>query len=905
MTISPWRAVARIAWRDAWRSKGRSLLVIALIGLPVFALTAGDVIYRTYQLSPIESYQRANGAASVEMTPTAAREVQNPAGTMSDALTRLRHVRVDAAGSPVVSVATVERLLGPGTHAIIRRTEASTTVRTKAGLGLAEIVGVDYAGPVASGIAHQLSGRPARSVHEVDVTPTLASEAGLQIGSVLRSYYPARRFTVVGIVSDPSGARVVEAFTVPAAIVGEDQGVDFLARTVRPVGWQELQRLNRLGWIVQSRQVVGHPPSTAEAGFDPQTATSGLSARVARPVLVSGVVIVGLALLEVILLAGPAFAIMARRQERALARVAAVGGRRRDLRNTVLAYGVVLGVTGGVAAIGLGVAAARLFLPLVGHLGHSRPGPFAVRPLDLAGILAVSLGTALAAAVVPARAAASTDVVAALAGRRPRRRARLRVPVAAALVSGLGVLVALGGARRGSSTTTLLAGLVLIELGLVIATPTLLLIVTSVGRYLPLAPRLALRDAGRNRSSAAPAVAAVMAAVIGCVVVLLGVTSETAMESRTYQPQALAGDVSVIVPAPSLAGPVAAAMHRDLPARSVQVLSDPGRDCASCSGVQIAPVVPPGQTRTTRYGQGSGGQAVIAGANALRALTGVDPPAAVAALDSGHAVVTDAWAVHDGVAALQVQTYRPDGTRTRVVHVPAVALTTGFPAAQVILPPALVASLGVGSHPYEVLADDRTMPTGAQIQALRASLASVAADHPESVDQGATTFQFRVETGFVNKYKARMALLLLAAAVVAIGAAGIATRLSNEDRADDFLVLEAVGAAARTRRVVSAARATVIAGLGAMIGTVAGFVPVVAWIASRNRGLSGSPPPGPSSATRGTLLTPTVSYALHLSVPWLSLGAVVIGIPLVAALLAGGLSRSRLPVNRRHRPAVA
>ena len=42
MNAPAWRATLRIARREAWRNKGRSLLVIALIGLPVLVLAGAD-----------------------------------------------------------------------------------------------------------------------------------------------------------------------------------------------------------------------------------------------------------------------------------------------------------------------------------------------------------------------------------------------------------------------------------------------------------------------------------------------------------------------------------------------------------------------------------------------------------------------------------------------------------------------------------------------------------------------------------------------------------------------------------------------------------------------------------------------------------------------------------------------
>ncbi len=56
--------------------------------------------------------------------------------------------------------------------------------------------------------------------------------------------------------------------------------------------------------------------------------------------------VVVMALLEVVLLAGPAFAVIARRMQRSLALMAATGATPPQARRVVLASGVVLGVAG-------------------------------------------------------------------------------------------------------------------------------------------------------------------------------------------------------------------------------------------------------------------------------------------------------------------------------------------------------------------------------------------------------------------------------------------------------------------------------------------------------------------------------------------------------------------------------
>ena len=47
-----WRPALRIARRDALRARGRSVLVVVMIALPVLTMTAVDVLSRSAQLDP-------------------------------------------------------------------------------------------------------------------------------------------------------------------------------------------------------------------------------------------------------------------------------------------------------------------------------------------------------------------------------------------------------------------------------------------------------------------------------------------------------------------------------------------------------------------------------------------------------------------------------------------------------------------------------------------------------------------------------------------------------------------------------------------------------------------------------------------------------------------------------------
>ncbi len=94
----------------------------------------------------------------------------------------------------------------------------------------------------------------------------------------------------------------------------------------------------------------------------------------------------------------------------------------------------------------------------------------------------------------------------------------------------------------------MLAGIVLGELGLVFCTPALVGLVARIGRLLPLAPRVALRDAARNRASAAPAISAVMAAVAGSVALGLYFDSNRAQQESQYHAEVPHGFAQAYLP---------------------------------------------------------------------------------------------------------------------------------------------------------------------------------------------------------------------------------------------------------------------------------------------------------------------------------------------------------------------
>ena len=222
------------------------------------------------------------------------------------------------------------------------------------------------------------------------------------------------------------------------------------------------------------------------------------------------------------------------------------------MRAVVLAGGLVLGAVGAVVGVALGLVLAAAARPVLTRLADADFGRFDIRPLELLAIALVGVVTGVLAAVVPARTAARQDPVVALTGRRGQVRTARKVPVigvvtvlagvaCAALGSALAVARSTGINPLTGGSTAVVAGLIaggaaLAQIGLIVTSPAIIGLAGRWSRRLPLAGRLALRDAARHRGRSAPAMAAVLTAVTGSTALVLYVASLDAHDRADYTP---------------------------------------------------------------------------------------------------------------------------------------------------------------------------------------------------------------------------------------------------------------------------------------------------------------------------------------------------------------------------------
>src|SRR6478752_1782498 len=111
-----WRLAVRIARREAWRTRGRSLLVASMIALPVAGASAADTLWHSTQVSAAEQATRTMGQYDALVgTSTGGPLWQSPDGSERTQATDTSPAGAPAAPTTPASLAT---LLPPGSTSI-------------------------------------------------------------------------------------------------------------------------------------------------------------------------------------------------------------------------------------------------------------------------------------------------------------------------------------------------------------------------------------------------------------------------------------------------------------------------------------------------------------------------------------------------------------------------------------------------------------------------------------------------------------------------------------------------------------------------------------------------------------------------------------------------------------------
>ncbi|MCM2388894.1 FtsX-like permease family protein [Streptomyces albipurpureus] len=946
-----WRAAIRIARRDAWRAKGRSSLVLAMIALPIVGVSAADVTLRSSELSTEQRIERTLGAADAQLSDSGMNGVpilQPPDGEGYTTVEEFEN------SGPPEGKTDIRKAL-PAGSTMLSDTEGNAKLRTTHGLLATEVRELKASDPIAKGIMALTQGRFPQKSDEVAATTHFLKESGHKVGAKLTARGFDREYRIVGAYELPSSLKTNQvnflpgAFLAPYDKVAEKAGqrgggasTTYLVDTKSSFTWNMVQQANTKGVVVKSRAVLLDPPPKSEvpiyerSGWGSfETSSAGQAAALA-----AAATVVGLAILEICLLAGPAFAVGARRSRRQLGLVGANGGARSHIRAIVLAGGLVIGVAAAVIGTVLGLLLTlALQSTLEGWMGQ-RFGSLDIRPLELLGIALLAVFTGVMAALVPAITSSRQSVLASLTGRRGVRKSSRVLPVIGLVAILLGGTIALYGSTKSDQIVLVGAGSGLAELGIIALTPALVGLFGRFGRFLPLSPRLALRDAVRNRGRTAPAVAAVLAAVAGTVAVATYAASDDAKFKAEYHAQLPHGAAYVQVhegggrDVPSVRATVAkhlpVAVQADVDRIVVgdtncslysygkgcgyyEVVVPPAHECPLWKADPANPESTPADkyTKAERRklsqdwrckdgGAGAPGENVMVGDGKLLTVLGINDPAAEKALSEGKIVSLDRRYVDSGKAGaggkvgirLISDTEAAEKAQQEGKKVPGEIKsfdayqmpesTKGY-GVSLIVAPATVKAAALKTIPLGAYYSTEKMPSSEQAQRLDGQL-----------DKTGAEVNLHIERGYVSRNNIVLLALTIFAGLITIGAAGIATGLAQADAEADLKTLAAVGAPPRVRRTLSGFQCGVVAVMGVVLGSAAGILPAIGLRMAEERqqtkwyqdALDQGYDPG------------TAPY-FPLVLPWETFLLLLIAVPLGAALLAALVTRSRGALARR------
>ncbi|MEV7425429.1 MULTISPECIES: ABC transporter permease [unclassified Streptomyces] len=939
--FNAWRAAVRIARRDAWRFKGRSFLVLAMIALPIVGVSAMDLTLRSAELSTEEKLNRTMGAADARLTdPSYGGEAifqapdgleYRPKGNFDDK--PWPDGPTDLAGAV------------PTGAGVLKDTTANAKLRTTHGLLNTEVRELKAADPMTRGMMTLKSGRFPEKGGEVAATTHFLKSSGLSVGSKLTARGLDADYRIVGSYELPSDLDTDQVNALPGALLAplakalKADGLvvprpdtTLLVSTSGGFTWNMVQGANAKGVVVTSRAVALNPPADADVPLyqmdDWQSWETSPGASTTELAVLATVV--GLAMLEICLLAGPAFAVGARRSRRQLGLVGANGGARHHIRAIVLAGGLVIGVVSAVVGTALGIGLTAALRPVLEEYLGKRFGGFEIRPLEILGIALLAVITGLLSALVPAITSSRQSVLSSLTGRRGVRKSSRVLPLLGLVALLGGATIALYGSLVSKKFVIVAGGSAIAELGIVAMTPALVGLFGRVGRWLPLSPRLALRDAVRNRGRTAPAVAAVLAAVAGTVAVSTYAASSEAQDRAAYAPQLPGGAASFTITedngrdVPTVRTAVEKILSTDVRAPVDRiVVGKPNCPDDECGYYEV--IVPKANrcplwdtgdkdasevfSKTERQKlakdwrcAGDSGvytyipSGVLVGdANVLKVL-GIEDPGAEKALADGRIVSLDKQNVDaDGKVGIRLVTDMekadlaaqkgedwPGEIKSFTAHqVPGDPNAYGV---SLVLTPAMAKSAGLRTVPAGAYYSLDQAPSDDQKQRLDSEIASTGSE----VD-------LRIEEGYTSRYNLELLVLTVFAGLITIGAAGIATGLAQADAEADLKTLASVGAPARVRRTLSGFQCGVVAVMGVVLGSVAGVLPAIGLRLTQKREEMAWYHEALDKALSGT---PDVPY-VPIVIPWETMAMLLIAVPVGAALLAALVTRSHRTLGRR------
>ena len=802
------RAVMRWAWRLFRREWRQQLLVLALIIVAVAALFVAAAVATNNPTPANVGFGSANDLATFE----------GPVAQLATKVAALEH-RFGR-----VEVIENETLTIPGTTETYQlRAESSH-------------------GPFSGGsLLSLLSGRYPSSASEVALTTDVASAFNLRVGSKWTEARVTRK--VVGIVEDPLDDLDEFALVVPGQVRSpSDTELLFDAPGVSP----------------------------AAIGPNVEDLSQALSNNAINPeTIIAMVALLGMVLIALVSVGG--FTVLAQRRLRSLGLLAANGATTKHVRLVVRTNGAIVGVVGTVIGAVIGLIVWLIVRPTIEGTAHHVIGTFQLPWIVIGPAMGLAIVATYLAAGRPARTVATVAVHEALSGRPmpPRKVRRSVVPGTVFFVIAFVLLSFASVAGRVSPKTPfLLLGLIALIPAVILLAPFCLALAARIGRFLPIGPRLALRDLYRYRARSGSAMAAISVAVLVAVVTAAAASLRYGQYLDYAGPNLASNEVVVYAPLPGgtiVSGP-GIPPHPTPKPPPMATLDAKVHEIATALGGESTLELLQADASLERAtsGRSWSGQIYVETPQLLRAFgikaSAIDPDADVLTWRPGIA----------GLSRMQLTW----GNGLKGFGSPQNSNPWPCPKSSCIWNPAIqyVGSLPSGTSAPNTVFTEHAIRTFH----LQTSLAGwfIVTDHPPSAAQirnarfiAAAVSGMSIETkssappGYEVIDLATVFGIVLALAILAMSIG-----LIRSETAGELRTLTATGASGWTRRTITAVTAGSLGFFGAVLGTFAAYLGLVAFV--RSNTLNGG------------------ESALFSTVPVNNLLEILVAMPIAAAVVA-------------------
>jgi hypothetical protein len=511
----------RIARRDLRSRPGNFALVVSMVALPVAIVMAVGVVNASGQPTRAELVASELGQNEAWVTgvgPSGSQVFQS-----AEDPSQLSVVGGDDEDTADPTTRDPRPLLPSGAQVTPISRVTAVASKGSAAARVPVTLGPLW-GPEFEGKTSTLEGHAPHASDEVMVSPGLVERFGLKVGDSLS--VGDAQVHIVGVLGAARGWDDGAVFGSADLDVGIPPGGATWYVKGPALTEDDVSALTSDGFAVFTREGVAAP--TLEGASGGSSAAAGM--------ILGG----GLGLIEVVLLAGAAFAVSMRRRQHTLALIAATGAERRELTGIGLASGAWHGLGAGAVGVPLGMLAAWAFIGAQLHWGgaegQSAVWGYHVVWWHMAAAVGFGVLAALLASFIPALTSSGVDVIAALRGsQRPRSPKAWPGYVGAALVvasAGMFVVAAhltdsvldhpsgeASSPARLTATVAQLTAVALAFVGVLMALPRLLGWMARVGSWLGLGARIAARDAARSPGRTVPVIAAI------AVTVTLGATT--------------------------------------------------------------------------------------------------------------------------------------------------------------------------------------------------------------------------------------------------------------------------------------------------------------------------------------------------------------------------------------------